>query len=220
MLNLLFPQVCSGCDIVLSPLEMVLCLSCRHNLALLIKTEEDLPSLKNRFYGKCPIVYAVALLEYRKKGAVQELIHNLKYRGKEEIGSFLGRWLGAILKEEKRFKEIEGVIPVPLHYKKQRIRGYNQVAKFGQEIAKSLKVPYYDDVLIKVSTTASQVRKNRFLRFAAEEVFTIQNIKKIYNKHVLLVDDVVTTGATIEKCVFQLLHAKGTRISIATMATT
>lgn len=148
------------------------------------------------------------------------MMHNLKYRGQKELSYFFGKWLGAELAEISAYQEIQMVIPVPLHKQKLKKRGYNQVEGFGVELAKALKVPYRDDILIKVSKTGSQVFKTRMLRFEAEEVFTVQKLEEIKNHHLLLVDDIITTGATLEKCALQLLKGENVKISIATIATT
>jgi ComF family protein len=126
--------------------------------------------------------------------------------------------LGGELAEISDYNNVDLVIPVPLHKQKLKKRGYNQVEGFGKEIAKSLKIAYCDKVLIKVSKTSSQVFKQRLTRFNTEEIFTVQNTELIKNKHILLVDDIVTTGATLENCASQLLKASNVKISLATMA--
>ncbi|CAM3319490.1 ComF family protein [Aequorivita lipolytica] len=218
MLNLLFPKVCAGCKQQLLQGEDVLCAECIHSLPIAAFHKTDNNMLKNKFYGRFLVENATALIYFQKRGLTQELLHNLKYRGRQEISFFFGKWLGAELSELNPYKEIDLVIPVPLHKQKLKKRGYNQVEGFGKEIAKSLKVPYRNDVLIKVSKSGSQVFKTRILRFEAEEVFTIQNLEAIENKHILLVDDIITTGATLEKCALQLLKSENVKISIATIA--
>lgn len=220
MLNLLFPLECIGCNDIISSDEEILCITCRHHLPLTNFHKIGHDSLKNKFYGHFPVENATALLFFEKKGLTQKLIHQLKYRGVKKIGSFLGKWLGAELAEIPDYSDIDVVIPVPLHKQKLKKRGYNQVADFGKELAKALQSSYRDDILIKITKTGSQVFKTRILRFESEEVFTVQNLKEIQNSHILLVDDVITTGATIEKCALQLLKGKNIKISIATMATT
>ena len=175
-------------------------------------------SMKNMFYGRIKVEQATALLQFQKKGITQELLHNLKYRGKKEIGDFFGSWLGSELSEIDVYKKIEMVIPVPLHKQKLKKRGYNQVAGFGKEIAKALDIPYRDDILIKISKTSSQVFKQRFTRFNSEEIFSLQNSEDIKGKHLLLVDDIITTGATLENCALQLLKENHVKISLATIA--
>ena len=162
---------------------------------------------------------ATALLQFQKKGMVQHLLHGLKYKGYEDIGVFLGKWLGEELKAIEVYSNIDAVIPVPLHKKKLRKRGYNQVEKFGQEIAQALNVPYIDNVLVKTTSTKTQVFKERIARWNNNnEVFSITIISTIANKHILLVDDIITTGATIEVCSNELLKADNVKISLATMA--
>lgn len=168
-----------------------------------------------------PVVDATALLHFRKKAAVQQLIHELKYRGKEEIGVFFGRWLGAELSESEKFTGVDLVIPVPLHPSKLKERGYNQVTRFGQEIAHSLNAEFSEEILIKTTATKTQTLKDRISRWGKiEETLRLQQPHKAEGKHILLVDDLVTTGATLEACAHKLLEIPKTSISIATMAIT
>ncbi len=174
--------------------------------------------MKTIFYGKFPVLEATAIIKFQKRGITQELLHNLKYRGQKQISSFFGKWLGAELSEIPHYQTIDMVIPVPLHKQKLKKRGYNQVEGFGVEIAKILDVPYYDDILIKISKTKSQVFKQRFTRFQSEEIFSLNKPQLIANKHILLVDDIVTTGATLENCALQLLKNTQAKLSLATIA--
>lgn len=218
MLNLLFPHSCAGCMDVLVGGENLLCVECRHRLPLASHHKTGNEVLQNMFYGRFPLMNATALLQFQKKSLTQELLHKLKYRGHKEISSFFGQWLGAELAEHPEYQKIEMVIPVPLHKQKLKKRGFNQVEGFGKEIAKALNIPYHDNILVKISKSGTQVFKTRILRFEAEEVFTIQNLDEIKNKHILLVDDIITTGATLEKCAMQLLKAEKVKLSIATIA--
>ncbi len=218
MLNLLFPKVCSGCGEILSKHEIVLCLQCRHELPLASHHLNGNPAMKDIFYGRFAVENATALFQFQKKGMTQELMHNLKYRGQKQISNFFGKWLGSELSEINEYQNIDLVIPVPLHKQKLKKRGYNQVEGFGKEIAKALNIEYCDTVLIKVSKTSSQVFKQRLTRFNSEEIFTVKNTELIMNKHILLVDDIVTTGATLENCASQLLNGSNVKISLATMA--
>ncbi|QAA82153.1 ComF family protein [Aequorivita sp. H23M31] len=219
MLNVLFPKVCEGCGEMLSSTENLLCLLCRHQIPLTNFHKLDDTSLKNKFYGRFPLINATALFHFQKRGLTQELLHNLKYRGRKELSFLFGAWLGAELAENQKFNKVTMVIPVPLHKQKLKKRGYNQVEGFGIELAKALQVPYRDDILVKVSKTGSQVFKTRILRFEMEEMFLNQKIEEVTDQHILLVDDIVTTGATLEKCALQLLKGEGVKISIATIAT-
>ena len=218
MLNLLFPRVCKACSKTLLKNESILCLQCRHELPLARFHTTGNTAMKDIFYGRFAVENATALFLFQKKGITQELMHNLKYRGQKEISSFFGSWLGSELSELNEYKTVDLVIPVPLHKQKLKKRGYNQVEGFGKEIAKALNIPYCDDILIKVSKTSSQVFKQRFTRFNSEEIFTVQNAEVIMNKHILLVDDIITTGATLENCALQILKHSNAKLSLATMA--
>ena len=221
LLDILYPRVCYVCDKVLAKNQNVLCSRCLHDLPVADFHLEKENPVEQIFYGRLPLENATALLLFEKKGMVQKLIHNLKYRGHEEIGTYFGKWLGEELKQQPSYAGISAVIPVPLHKKKLRKRGYNQVAKFAAQIAEALEVPYVDDVLLKLSSTQTQTLKTRFARWGSiEETFSLNNEKRLAGAHILLVDDLVTTGATLEACAQKLLQIRGTRISIATMAVT
>lgn len=218
MLNLLFPKLCNGCKAPISKEQEVLCVRCRHELPLASHHRTGNEAMKNLFYGRFPVENATALFFFQKKGITQQLMHNLKYRRQQSISSFFGRWLGAELSQIPSYQKIDIVIPVPLHKKKLKKRGYNQVEGFAEAIARSLQVPYRNDILIKVSSTASQVFKQRLTRFQVEEIFTVRTPEAIQNKHILLVDDIITTGATLENCALQLLKGTEAKVSLATMA--
>lgn len=219
LLNLFFPKVCYACRNLLVDQETYICTDCRHNLPVTNYHFNNDDTVKKVLYGRVKLENATALLQFQKKGMVQHLLHGLKYKGYENIGVFLGKWLGEELKTIEAYGSIDAVVPVPLHKRKQRKRGYNQVEKFGLEIAKALDVEYIDTVLLKTTSTKTQVFKKRIARWnASKEVFTMQNQALIEDKHILLIDDIITTGATIEACVNILLKAKNVKISLATMA--
>ena len=219
LINLFFPKVCLGCTNVLSDNEQYVCTHCRHNLPVTDFHLNGSNAVKKVFYGRVKLEEATAMLRFQKKGIVQQLIHNLKYKGHQEVGQFLGDWLGSELMSLNNYQNIDVVLPVPLHKNKLRKRGYNQVTLFAKTLAENLNAVYMDNVLIKITDTKSQTSKTRLARWnSANEIFSIKNIDTIDNKHILLVDDLVTTGATLEACANQLLKAKNIKISIATMA--
>lgn len=221
LLNLFYPQICNCCGSELLGKENIICTSCLHKLPLTGFHLDNENAVKKVFTGRLDIENATALLYFRKKGMVQELIHNLKYRGHREISTYLGDWYGELLADTSQFGTIQAVIPVPLHPKKLRSRGFNQVEGFGKAIANKLQIEYLDDVLVKKSTTRSQTLKNRLARWGQiEETFMIENTQKAENKHLLLVDDLITTGATLEACTHKLQKINGVKISMATMAIT
>ena len=218
LLDLLFPKICNGCQGVLTAHEQIICTTCRHQATLAGFHITKADTLKNIFYGRVAIQEATALLKFQKKGITQTLLHNLKYKKQEDISAFLGQWLGAELSEIPAYKNIDVVVGVPLHKNKQKARGYNQVTGFGKAIAEALDIVYLEDVLVKVSKTDSQVFKTRSKRIQDNQEFTLINSAKIKNKHILLVDDIVTTGATLESCAVLLQQVDNVKISIAAMA--
>ena len=219
IINLFFPKVCYACHNLLNDNEDTICMDCRHDLPITNFHFDNNDSVAKVLYGRAKIENGTALFRFEKKGNVQRLIHNLKYKDHEHIGFVLGNWLGGELKTLESYKYIDVVIPVPLHKNKLKKRGYNQVALFGQQVAEALNVDYLDDVLVKVTNTKSQVNKKRLARWTnSDELFTLKNIEAIDNKHILVVDDIITTGATLEACISVLNQAKNIKISIATMA--
>jgi len=219
IVNLFFPKVCYACYNALGDNEDTICVTCRNDLPVTNFHFNDDDSVIKVLYGRAKIEHGTALFRFEKKGLVQQLIHGLKYKGYENIGFVLGNWLGGELNEVDAYRTIDVVIPVPLHNKKLKTRGYNQVEKFGQQIAKALDVEYKDDVLVKITNTKSQTTKGRLTRWTnSDELFALKNMETIDNKHILLVDDIITTGATLEACVNVLSQVKNIKISIATMA--
>jgi ComF family protein len=194
---------------------------CRHELPLTNYHFERPEVISKIFYGRIQLQAATALFYFHKHGRVQRLLHNLKYRGKEELGRVFGNWLGAELLESSFFNGIDVVIPVPIHSKKLKQRGYNQVALFAQQLAQVLGVVYRDDVLLKSVNTKTQVFQSRTARYeSVAHSFYVKNRSAIDYKHVLLVDDVITTGATIEACALALTATSNSRLSMATIAIT
>ncbi len=218
---LFYPIYCAACDNPLYKNERILCTSCRHKLPLGNFHKVNAKKIEKVFYGRSKIENATSLLVFEKDGLVQNLIHNLKYRGREEIGQELGIWLGNELSKSIDYQDIDSIIPVPLHPRRLRERGFNQVEKFGKEIAKKLDAEYVDFVLKKNSYNQKQSKNSRLTRWKnTSETFGIQNESLLENKHILIVDDIVTTGATIEACVNVLKIIPGIKISVATMAIT
>ena len=221
LINLFYPDICQICDAELYKNQKVVCTSCVNDLPITnFHLDNDNP-VKKVFYGRVPIENSTSLLIFKKKGSVQKLIHRLKYKGHQEIGTYLGKWMGAELAGTEAYHDIDMVLPVPLHKKKLKTRGFNQVEKFGKEIATALQVPYLDDVLLKTHFSATQTLKSRLARWGnIEESFVLQHPEKIRDKHILLVDDLITTGATLEACSDVLLEAGNVKISVVTMAFT
>jgi ComF family protein len=199
----------------------VICTSCRHEIPLTNHHKTINNETFQKFYGKLPVEFASSLFYFHKKGIVQEMIHKLKYKGHEEIGETIGNWYAEDLKLLEHFATIDLIIPVPLHKKKFRERGYNQVTKFGEALSKGLEIPYNDGILVRNVYSKTQTRKNLLGRTAViENIFDVAFSETHHNKHFLLIDDVITTGSTLEACGRALLKIPGAKISIVSMAMT
>ena len=221
LFHLFYPKICVICDEKLIENEITVCTICRHDLPLTNFNNFSDNKLTQTFYGRIPLEKGFSLLYFRKKSSIQKLIHDLKYKGNQEIGIFFGNWLGEYLKDNKEFNNIDFIIPVPLHPKKMKERGYNQVSKFAEKLSFHLNIPSIENDLIRISSTKTQTFKTRLERFNnIDTKFVLKNPTKFEGKHILLVDDVITTGATLEACANEFLKLKNCKISILTMAYT
>jgi ComF family protein len=221
LLNLFFPKACAGCNSFLLANEKVICTVCRHEIPLTNHSKIENNEAHVKFYGRIPIEFAGALFYFHKKGIVQELIHKLKYKGHQEIGTAVGYWYAEEIKSIKELQDVDFIIPVPLHRQRLKKRGYNQVETFGKALSESTKIPYDDNVLIRTIYSKTQTNKNILGRSEmAKSIFSITADESHHNKHFLLIDDVITTGSTLEACGRELLKIPGARLSIVCMAMT
>jgi ComF family protein len=219
LINIFFPKVCLGCKGFLLPDENVICSSCRHEIPLTPHFINPENEAFVKFYGKIPVEHVSALFYYHKKGIVQEIIHGLKYRGHQEAGTVVGEWVSEELILLPISATFDAVIPVPLHKKRLRERGYNQVANFGIAIAKRLEIAYNDSLLQRKVYSKTQVKKDLLGRTSViDSLFEVTFSESDHHKHFLLIDDVLTTGATLEACGRALLKIPGAKISIVCMA--
>ena len=219
IINLFFPKVCSGCSSFLLTNENVICSVCRHDIPLTNHHLNPENEAFKKFYGRIPVEYTSALLYFHKKGIVQELIHNLKYKGQEQIGTVLGEWYAEDLKNATILQSVDEIIPVPLHKRKLRERGYNQVTNFGLSLSNGLNIQYNPNLLVRNIYSKTQSKKNLLNRSdGIDTIFDVSFTEKDHNKHFLLIDDVITTGSTLEACSHALLKIPGAKISIVCMA--
>ncbi len=182
-------------------------------------TFNDQNAVDRIFYGRINIKKASSFLFYNEKGIVKSIIHNLKYKNQEKIGALLGDWYGQIIAEKDYLTDIDYVVPVPLHRKRLKQRGYNQVSLFAKRIALHIGATYNENILVKTANTKTQTKKGRIARFYEKKgLFTLTNDTYFQNKNILLVDDVITTGATMEMCTIALQKTKGVTIYITSMA--
>jgi ComF family protein len=220
LFDLFYPIVCLSCSNNLVEGEKVLCLHCRHELPINDHFENSENDIHKKFYGRLELEFGASLLNFHKESMVQRLIHQLKYKGHEEVGSYMGGWCGELLQEYFPNHDFDIIVPVPLHKRKLRQRGYNQLTKFGLELSKSLQIPLRDDILHRDLYDVTQTKKSFFERTSQKTYFGIHHDKSLENKHFLLVDDVITTGGTLESCGKLLLSIPHARLSILIMANT
>lgn len=219
LISLFYPRLCAGCSTPLVKGEDVLCLNC---LADLPRTNnhihEDNPVFQ-LFIGRVNITLAASFCHFDKGGRLQHLLHQLKYKGNREVGRKMGNLFGYDLIQNSLFQDIDAIIPVPLHPKKEKKRGFNQSVEICKGLSESMNRPVISGNLVREVHTASQTRKGRFERWEnVSGIFNVKNEASLTGKHLLLVDDVVTTGATLEACCEPLLNIPGVRVSIATLA--
>ncbi len=221
IINLFFPEICAACNAFLLQNETLICTECRHEIPRTNYYLEPKNEVYKKFYGRIPVEMALSLVYFKKNSRVQQLIHRLKYKGQEEIGTAFANWYSADLKSLEKFKTIDAIIPVPLHKTRLKERGYNQISSFGKAIATDLEIPFTDNILVRNVYTKAQAKKNLLARNNADSnIFDVTFAPENYNKHYLLIDDVVTTGATLELCAKALLKIPNTKISILTIAFT
>jgi ComF family protein len=219
ILDFIYPRFCSACTGALSPEEANICLDCRQNLPYTNFHFQPGNPVEQIFWGRFPIVAGTAYLKLKKATDVQRLIHNIKYRAHTESGIMAGRWFGADMSRALHFQMADAVVPVPLHPKKQRIRGYNQAELIAEGISQSMQIPMINDALIRKIFSKTQTRKSRFNRWKnVSRVFEVINESELKNKHLLLVDDVITSGATLEACALAISEKSNAKISIAVLA--
>lgn len=216
---LFFPRCCLACSESMVKGEEILCTNC---LLELPKTNYHLLQgnpIEEKLFGRIPLQYAWAFLKFKKRGTVQHLLHQLKYNNHPEIGIALGKVYGKVLSESGFDQSFELIVPVPLHRSRLRKRGYNQSSKFAEGLSNSLKIPWDESITIRRDRTATQTKKNRMQRWEnVRDVFSISQNDKILGKRILLVDDVITTGATLEACGQHLIAAGCAQLSVAVIA--
>jgi len=217
--NLFYPKLCQACGNYLFKNEISICTKCLYDLPTTNFHLEKNNPVSILFWGRVKIEYAASYFTFAKGSKFQKLIHKLKYHNQQNIGIELGKHLGIQLKKSDYFKDIDLVVPVPLHPKKKKIRGFNQAEVVADGIAISIKVPVEAENLYRSVHTQSQTKKNKLERWQnVDNIFKLKDINQFANKHILLVDDVVTTGSTLEACAQAILQADSAKVSIATLA--
>ncbi|MEL6533941.1 MAG: ComF family protein [Bacteroidota bacterium] len=217
--NLFFPRYCLACRGPVVQGDHILCTSCVVDLPRTQYHEDPDNPVARKFYGLLPLSHAFGYLHFAKGGQIQTLLHQLKYENRPEVGEILGRWYGSELKEEGYDEQFDLIVPIPLHASKQRKRGYNQSDAIAKGLSEGLGIPWSADTLKRTRHTHTQTRMSRAERYAnMASVFTVAEPNSVQNQRVLLIDDVVTTGATLQACGEVLVAAKPQSLSIAALA--
>lgn len=220
-MGLFYPRLCNGCRRALLHDEECICSFCRFELPETNLHKQRENSVSRVFWGRADIETATSLFYFQKGSKVQNLIHQFKYKGRTEVGDYMGRRLGNQLKNEPLWEAIDLVVPVPLHPVKQHKRGFNQSEVFARGISETFKKQMDVNNLVRITKTDTQTRKNRFNRWEnVESVFFVSKPERLRGRNILLVDDVITTGSTLEACTQKLKAVKGVRVWIASIAIT
>lgn len=217
--SLFFPRFCLACAGPMVKGEEILCTHC---ITELPKTHYHLLTenqIKNKLAGRLPIQYGWAFLKFRKRGIVQHLLHQLKYNQHPEVGVRLGQAYGWELVQSGFDCQFDLIIPVPLHQSRRRQRGYNQSAKFAEGLSQAMNVPWDETVSIRIQSSETQTHKSKAERWEnVKDVFSVDARSKVEDKRILLVDDVITTGATLEACGNHLVSCGCSQLSVACLA--
>lgn len=218
LLDLLFPRVCPVCGRVLLRKEKFICLECSLNLPLTYFWNWENNPAEMVFWGRLKSVKAASLFYYREGSSFKEIIHRFKYNGERKMGFYFSAILGRNMLLSGRFDNIDYVVPVPLHPLKKWKRGFNQASVIASAIAQELKVPVKEGVLVRKKYTQTQTKRGPEERWKnVYEAFKVRNGRFFEGKHILLIDDVLTTGATIEACGMHLEAIEGCKVSVATL---
>lgn len=217
LLGLFYPRLCPACSEVLYGNENILCLKCLSEFprtGFHLDPENDMARL---FWGRVMIRNAAAFFYYQKGSRFQNLIHEIKYFNQKQLGILLGRWFGDELTNTS-FRQADLIHPVPLHAVKLKKRGYNQSEQIALGLSQALGIPMETTLIERIVNTDTQTRKTKYERWSnVEGIFRVTKPEKLINKHILLVDDVVTTGSTLEACATPLLALEATAVSILTL---
>jgi ComF family protein len=216
--SLLYPDLCASCNQPLFKGEKEVCSRCRAYLAYNRFHDDKENPVAQVFWGRIRIENATAFFTFRKGSRIQKILHKLKYQNQQSLGVELGRWFGAELSKTD-FNAVDCIAPVPLHPRKLRKRGYNQAELIAKGLAETLEKPLLPHLLKRIIENPTQTHKNKFERWLnVDGIFDVNEIEKLSCKHVLIVDDVITTGSTLEACAHAILKVPGTKVSVAVLA--
>jgi ComF family protein len=216
--DVFYPRICPGCQESLRENERIVCAHCRYELPLTNFGDTFGNPVEKLFWGRAHVAHASSMYYFLKSSRIQHLIHSVKYKSRRDLGHELGLWMGHAY-HKTVFAKTDLLVPVPLHPKKERERGYNQSSVLAGGIAEVLKIPVLENALQRTNYTQTQTHKGRYERWEnVDGLFTINPKINIAGKHVLLIDDVITTGATLEACCNALQRIPEVKVSILTFA--
>lgn len=217
--TLIYPRYCMACQGGLVKGEEILCTKCIHELPRTDYHREQENPLFKRLFGRVPLQFGFAFLHFKKGGKVQHLLHEFKYNNHPEIGRKIGTVYGDELLQSGYNLHFDAILPIPLHPVKQRRRGYNQSEEFALGLSQTLDIPCISGAVERTLKTETQTRKTKLKRWEnVKEVFQVVQTENVFGKRILLVDDVITTGATVEACGQALINAGCTQLSVGSIA--
>ena len=218
-MHLFFPHVCLACVRKAPIPDHLFCAACLHVMpptGMHLHCKND---FTDRFWGRIPLQFGASYFWLEPGSPVQSVVHRIKYNGDQFLARMIGQWYGEHIKHSPIFPDIDYIVPVPLHKRKHRRRGFNQSIPFGNGLSEALSIPMDSSILSRIKMTKTQTTKNRKERLInMVGAFKLRKPEKIVGKKILLVDDVLTTGATLEACAQVLMTAGNVEISMVTMA--
>ena len=219
VIHLFYPHVCIGCGSDIIEDESLLCLYCINILPHTYFAEHANNPVEKIFLGRLPLISAMSEFYFAKGSVIQQLVPEFKYKGNKDVGMYLGAMMGCSYMTTKRINKIDALVPLPLYADKEHKRGFNQSSILCNGMSEVMNIPVITGNVIRKRFTQTQTKKHRSERWEnVEGSFEVINTSQLNGKHVLLVDDVVTTGATLEACGREILNIQGVKLSVATLA--
>jgi ComF family protein len=221
LLHMLFPSLCFGCEENNVSVEEMICMQCRFSLPFTSFEKIRNNTVEKLFWGRVPLRFASSTFYFTERSSIQNIIHHIKYRDEKELGIFMGEMMGEKLANLFAEQQIDCCIPMPLHPKKEKKRGYNQASLLCEGIQNITGIPYMEYAIERNVHTSTQTRKTRMERWEnVSSVFEVNDPSVIKKKNIAIIDDVITTGASTEACAQELMQQGAQSVSVASLAYT